>query len=101
MDFGGDANAATCDDVAPHEVAVETDGGADNQVREVDDTDGDVDDAGDSATVEAHVVRALPPDDNDLIVVVDDQQHGTPLSSSVGKAHRQEYRQLFSKLRQE
>ncbi len=99
-DLGEVADAAMCDDVAPREVAMETDGGADDPLPEVCDTDGDVDDADDSATVEAHVVRALPPDDNDLIVVVDDQQHGRHLSSAVGKAHRQEYSQLFSKLRQ-
>jgi type II secretory pathway predicted ATPase ExeA len=45
------------------------------------------------------VVRKLPSDDNDMIVVVDDQRGETPLRSSGGIAHRQEYRQLFSKLR--
>ncbi|MCL4206061.1 MAG: AAA family ATPase [Pirellulaceae bacterium] len=45
------------------------------------------------------VVRKLPSDDNDMIVVVDDQRGETPLRSSGGIAHRQEYRQLFSRLR--
>jgi hypothetical protein len=45
------------------------------------------------------VVRTLPADDNDMIVVVDDQRGETPLRSSGGIGHRQEYRQLFSRLR--
>jgi hypothetical protein len=34
-----------------------------------------------------------------MIVVVDDQRGETPLRSSGGIGHRQEYRQLFSRLR--
>jgi hypothetical protein len=45
------------------------------------------------------VIRKLPPDDNDMIVIVDDQRSETPLRSSGGIGHRQEYRQLFSRLR--
>jgi type II secretory pathway predicted ATPase ExeA len=51
----------------------------------------------DSPTIQ--VLRTLPPDDNDMIVVVDDQQGETPLRSSGGISHRLEYRQLFSRLR--
>ncbi|TVS16084.1 MAG: AAA family ATPase [Planctomycetaceae bacterium] len=45
------------------------------------------------------VIRSLPADDNDMIVVVDDQHGETPLRSSGGIRHRLEYRQLFSRLR--
>jgi hypothetical protein len=44
------------------------------------------------------VIRT-PPDDNDMIVVVDGQQGETPLRSGSGVQQRQEYRQLFSRLR--
>lgn len=47
----------------------------------------------------AQVLRT-PPDDNDMIVIVDDQHGQIPLRSGAGMAHRQEYRQLFSRLRQ-
>jgi type II secretory pathway predicted ATPase ExeA len=48
----------------------------------------------------AKVLRALPPDDSDLIVIVDDER-GLPRDDSAGEAPcRQEYRQLFSRLRQ-
>jgi hypothetical protein len=105
VDIGEDADAATCDDVAAcddettHEMTAEVDCGADDQALEFEETGGHVDDGDDSEIIEAHVIRSLPPDDNDLIVVVDDEQDGRALSSSAGKAHRQEYRQLFSKLR--
>ncbi len=46
------------------------------------------------------VVRSLPPDDNDMIIVVDEDHGAKPLRSSGGISHRQEYRQLFSRLRQ-
>jgi len=100
VDTGQDADAAMCDHVVTNETAADADCGADSQVCVVDDMGDEVDNVGDPAIVEAHVIRSLPPDDNDLIVVVDDQRHGKPLNSSVGKAHRQDYSQLFSKLRQ-
>ncbi len=45
------------------------------------------------------VVRTPPPDDHDLIVIVDPAGE-TPLRSPVGTAQRREYAQLFSRLRQ-
>lgn len=51
----------------------------------------------DSSNVQ--VIRTLPPDDNDMIVVVDEEHGETPLRSSGGIRHRLEYRQLFSRLR--
>jgi type II secretory pathway predicted ATPase ExeA len=45
------------------------------------------------------VIRTLPPDDNDMIIVVDEEHGETPLRSSGGIRHRLEYRQLFSRLR--
>jgi hypothetical protein len=51
----------------------------------------------DSSSVQ--VIRTLPPDDNDMIVVVDEEHGETPLRSSGGIRHRLEYRQLFSRLR--
>lgn len=100
VDTGEDADDATCDDIVTNETAEDTDCEAESQVLEMNDAGGEVDEAEDPATIEAHVVRSIPPDDNDMIVVVDDRQDGRPLSSSAGKAHCQEYRQLFTKLRQ-
>jgi hypothetical protein len=54
----------------------------------------------DDPTTQIEVIRRPPPDDNDMIVVVDDQHGETPLRTAGGIAQRQEYRQLFSRLRQ-
>jgi len=51
------------------------------------------------ATLQVEALRVLPPDDSDLIVVLDAEAHVGQLSRTAGKAHRQEYRQLFTKLR--
>jgi type II secretory pathway predicted ATPase ExeA len=51
------------------------------------------------ATLQVEALRILPPDDSDLIVVLDAEAHVGQLSRTAGKAHRQEYRQLFTKLR--
>jgi type II secretory pathway predicted ATPase ExeA len=50
-------------------------------------------------TVPARVVRGLPPDDSDLIVV-EDEMDGSRLNETPGKAYREEYRHLFTKLRE-
>ena len=47
----------------------------------------------------ATVIRVLPPDDNDLIVVIEDERR-SPRGETDGSPQRQEYRQLFSRLRQ-
>ncbi|MCY2994638.1 MAG: AAA family ATPase [Planctomycetota bacterium] len=44
----------------------------------------------------AKVIRVLPPDDNDLIMIVDDERR----TAGDHSTRRQEYRQLFSRLRQ-
>ncbi|NLF70003.1 MAG: AAA family ATPase [Candidatus Anammoximicrobium sp.] len=51
-------------------------------------------------TLRVAALRDLPPDDSDLILVMDAQSHVAPLSRMAGKAHRQEYRHLFTKLRE-
>ena len=51
-------------------------------------------------TLRVAALRDLPPDDSDLIVVMDAEAHIAPLSRVPGKAHRQEYRHLFTKLRE-
>jgi len=51
-------------------------------------------------TLRVAALRELPPDDSDLIVVMDAESHVAPLSRTLGKAHRQEYRHLFTKLRE-
>lgn len=51
-------------------------------------------------TLRVAALRDLPPDDSDLIVVMDAESHVAPLSRTPGKAHRQEYRHLFTKLRE-
>ena len=53
-----------------------------------------------AVVVGARVMRAPPPDDSDLIVVVDDQDRDGGSDRLPGNAHRQEYRQLFSRLRE-
>lgn len=50
-------------------------------------------------TLQVEALRILPPDDSDLIVILDAEAHVGQLSRTAGKAHRQEYRQLFTKLR--
>ncbi len=51
------------------------------------------------ATLQVEALRILPPDDSDLILVLDAESHIAQLSRPAGKAHRQEYHQLFTKLR--
>lgn len=53
-------------------------------------------DGADDWSSRAKVIRALPPDDNDLIVIVDDERR----TAGGNATRRQEYRQLFSRLRQ-
>lgn len=52
------------------------------------------------AQAPAKVLRVLPPDDTDLIVIVEPEPGATRPLSAVGRPQRQEYRQLFSQLRQ-
>lgn len=52
------------------------------------------------ATLRVAALRDLPPDDSDLIVVMDAETRVGQLSQTPGKAHRQEYRRLFTKLRE-
>jgi hypothetical protein len=59
----------------------------------------EADDGETPATLQVEALRILPPDDSDLILVLDAESHVAQLSRSAGKAHRQEYRQLFTKLR--
>lgn len=54
---------------------------------------------GEPATLRVTALRDLPPDDSDLIVVLDAESRLGQLSRTPGKAHRQEYRHLFTKLR--
>jgi hypothetical protein len=49
-------------------------------------------------TARVEVIRT-PPDDSDMIVVIDGQQGETPLRPGGGIKQKQEYRQLFSQLR--
>lgn len=66
------------------------------------DTDGavcEMDDLDEPVSVRASVMRVPPPDDSDLIVVVDEDIASGQASGDLG-AHRQDYRRLFSKLRQ-
>jgi len=58
----------------------------------------EVDDIDESVPVQASVMR-VPPDDSDLIVVVDEELDKGQASSDTG-SHRQDYRRLFSKLRE-
>ena len=51
-------------------------------------------------TLQVEALRTMPPDDSDLIVVLDAEAHLAPLSRTPGKAHRQEYRRLFTQLRE-
>jgi hypothetical protein len=51
-------------------------------------------------TLQVEALRAVPPDDSDLIVVLDAEAHVAQLSRTPGKAHRQDYRRLFTKLRE-
>lgn len=53
------------------------------------------------ATVRVAARRAIPPDDSDLIIVLDAEAHVGQLSRVPGKAHRQEYRRLFTRLRED
>ena len=62
-------------------------------------TTDEADDDETPATLQVEALRILPPDDSDLIVVLDAEAHVGQLSRTAGKAHRQEYRQLFTKLR--
>jgi hypothetical protein len=62
-------------------------------------TSDEADDGETPATLQVEALRILPPDDSDLIVVLDAEAHISQLSRTAGKAHRQEYRQLFTKLR--
>ncbi len=64
-----------------------------------DETADEADDGETPATLQVEALRILPPDDSDLIVVLDAEAHVGQLSRTAGKAHRQEYRQLFTKLR--
>jgi len=73
---------------------------AEEQVHDFETGACDVDDIDESVPVQAHVMRVPPPDDSDLIVVVDEEVDSTLVSGDSGETHRQEYRQLFSRLRQ-
>jgi type II secretory pathway predicted ATPase ExeA len=57
-------------------------------------------DSEDPATFQVEALRVLPPDDSDLILVLDAESHVSQLSRTPGKAHRQEYRHLFTRLRE-
>ncbi len=59
----------------------------------------DAAEADEPSTLRVAALRDLPPDDSDLIVVMDAEAHAGLLSRTPGKAHRQEYRHLFTKLR--
>jgi hypothetical protein len=51
-------------------------------------------------TLQVEALRTMPPDDSDLILVLDAEAQLAPLSRTPGKAHRQEYRRLFTQLRE-
>lgn len=92
-----------------NEVFVQADRAFEEPAQEVVDTAGhdhgfndaveQVDDMGKSPSVQPSVMRVPPPDDSDLIVVVDDELDSGPVTGEPG-AQRQDYRRLFSKLRQ-
>ncbi len=90
------------DTAAPQAVAEAVQAPCDQRMESVPLEDETVDDADDDeapATLQVETLRVLPPDDSDLIVVLDAEAHVGQLSRTAGKAHRQEYRQLFTKLR--
>ncbi|MCH5378064.1 MAG: hypothetical protein JJ992_29250, partial [Planctomycetes bacterium] len=60
----------------------------------------EVENQGEYGSGRVRVIRTPPPDDNDMIVVIDENRGETPLRPSGGIARRQEYRHLFSRLRQ-
>jgi len=60
----------------------------------------DMNDDENPLTLQVEALRAVPPDDSDLIVVLDAEAHVAQLSRTPGKAHRQDYRRLFTKLRE-
>jgi len=65
-----------------------------------DETAYDMSDGETPLTLQVEALRAVPPDDSDLIVVLDAEAHIAQLSRTPGKAHRQDYRRLFTKLRE-
>jgi type II secretory pathway predicted ATPase ExeA len=50
--------------------------------------------------VRASVLRSVPPDDSDLIVIADEQIESEPLDKLPPRTHRREYRDLFTRLRE-
>jgi type II secretory pathway predicted ATPase ExeA len=48
----------------------------------------------------AHVVRSAPPDDSDLILIVDDELESEDLDDLPRRTHRRRYRDLFTRLRE-
>ena len=50
--------------------------------------------------VRVSVMRAMPPDDSDLIVIVDEQMETESLDKLPARTHRREYRDLFTRLRE-
>lgn len=65
------------------------------------DESGDASDDEESpVTLQVEALRTMPPDDSDLILVLDAEAQLAPLSRTPGKAHRQEYRRLFTQLRE-
>ena len=82
-------------------LAVREGGTADTAADETTKENADETEAGDEpVTFQVEALRSLPPDDSDLILVLDAEANVAQLSRSPGKAHRQEYRRLFTKLRE-
>jgi hypothetical protein len=50
--------------------------------------------------VRASVVRALPPDDSDLLVIIDEDSESDSLDKTPARTRRREYRDLFTRLRE-
>jgi hypothetical protein len=102
-------NASIAEDSAFNEVIVQADREfedrahdteyIDDQDHDADDADCALDDVDEPVSVQASVMRVPPPDDSDLIVVVDEEFDSGQASGDPG-AHRQDYRRLFSRLRQ-
>lgn len=104
-----DTDAAIHADATFSEVIVQADRefeDADHGMEDLGDQDCDAcssvdeaDEVDETVSVQASVMRVPPPDDSDLIVVVDEDFDNGQTSSNPG-AHRQDYRRLFSRLRQ-
>jgi hypothetical protein len=50
--------------------------------------------------VRARVLRSVPPDDSDLLVVVDDELASDSSENLPERTHRRRYRDLFTRLRE-